>query len=145
MSDRSYVVDVNVIFSAVIRQKEFYDQLLERCVLYTPDFALTEMQRYRRVILKKTKQNPEGLKKFTIRFFEKLVVLPDYLISDETLQKATELCADIDPKDTVYIALAIELQLPLLTRDRVLYDGLTAKGFHLLLIFDELINDLLRD
>ena len=47
MNDRSYVVDVNVIFSAVIRQKELYDQLLENCLLYTPDFALTEMHRYR--------------------------------------------------------------------------------------------------
>jgi predicted nucleic acid-binding protein len=138
-----YIVDANVLFSALIRQKELYDRLLEQCIFYTPDFALAEIQRYRKIILKKTRQNPEQLRVFTIRFFEKLVILPDFLISDEALETAVTLCADIDPKDAVYIALAQEMGLPLITRDKMLIEGLQSKGFTLVKPFDELVRDLL--
>lgn len=141
---REYIVDVNIIFSAVIRQSEMYERLLDHCIFYTPDFALSELQKYRQVILKKTRQKPNGLRVFTIQFFKRLVVLPDFLISDDSLNKAEELCADVDPKDAVYVALAIELNIPLVTRDKPLFDGLQAKGFSLILQFDSLVRELLN-
>ncbi|MBO0932848.1 PIN domain-containing protein [Fibrella aquatilis] len=134
-----YVIDANVIFSAVIRQKEIYESLLEQCVFYTPDFALNEIQRYREVILKKTRQNPDRLRTFSIEFFRKVVILPDYVISNASLRNAVDLCADIDPKDTVYVALSVELQLPLLTTDKPLIAGLQAKSFDLIRPFDDLV------
>lgn len=138
-----YVIDANVIFSAVIRQKEIYETLIEQCVFYAPDFALNEVQRYRQVILKETKQNPDRLRTFSIEFFRKIIILPDYIISDNSLRSAADLCADIDPKDTVYVALSIELQLPLLTRDKPLIVGLQAKSFNLIRPFDELVREIL--
>ena len=48
------------------------------------------------------------------------------------------LCRDIDPKDTDYVALSLELNHPLLTRDKPLADGLRAKGYTNLVLLDEL-------
>ena len=138
-----YVVDANILFSAVIRQKELYEKLIGTFVFYTPDFALSELQRYRHVILKKTKSNAERLREFTIFFFRLLVVLPDYIISDEALNRARLLCIDIDPKDTVYVALSIELKLVLLTRDKPLHDGLRQKGYDRVQLFDEFVRQQL--
>lgn len=134
-----YVIDANILFSAVIRQKELYERLTDQFILYTPDFALSELQQYRHIILQKTKSNSERLRDFTILFFRQLIVLPDYVISDEALNTARLLCEDIDLKDSVYVALSVELNLVLLTRDKPLHDGLKQKGYSKVQLFDEFV------
>lgn len=123
-----YVIDANILFSALIRQSDLYEKLTDQFVLYTPDFALIELHKYRQVILKKSRSDPKRLKDFSVQFFKRVVILPDYIISTEALLTAQQLCAGIDEKDTVYVALSEELQLTLLTRDKPLHDGLKAKG-----------------
>lgn len=134
-----YILDANIVFSALISKKEFYLDLMAQNTFYTPDFALIEINKYRSVILKKSRLKLDALNEYTFRFFRKLIVVPDYVISDNSLQKAIDLCADIDLKDTIYIALAIELNTTLLTRDKPLYDGLIAKGFMPIQLFDDFI------
>lgn len=138
-----YVIDANILFSALIKQSDLYEKLTERFTFHTPDFALTELQRYRHIILKKTKTDPERLKNFSIQFFRRVVVLPDYIISTDALVVAQQLCADVDEKDTVYVALSEELQLTLLTRDKPLHDGLKAKGYDRVQMFDDFVNEYL--
>ncbi|MCP1382287.1 PIN domain-containing protein [Runella sp. S5] len=60
------------------------------------------------------------------------------IISIENYFDAYYLCRDIDPKDTSFIALTIELDATFWTRDDVLKRGLAVKGFER--FFDE--NDL---
>jgi len=50
---------------------------------------------------------------------------------------------NIDIKDVVYIALSIELNFPVLTRDTILYNGLKNKGFTQIKLFDELVHETL--
>jgi predicted nucleic acid-binding protein len=50
-------------------------------------------------------------------------------ISDESVQRAYELCRDIDEKDTPFVALTIELNGLLWTKDDALKGGLKNKGF----------------
>jgi predicted nucleic acid-binding protein len=50
-------------------------------------------------------------------------------ISTSSVQKAYALCADIDEKDTPFVALTIELNGLLWSGDRELSDGLRTKGF----------------
>lgn len=136
-----YVVNANILFSAVLKQKGLYEELAERFVFYTPDFALLELQKYRRLILQKTATDPARLRTFTTQFFRKVTVMPDYIISEEALKTAAQLCADIDPKDVMYVALNEELQTTLLTRDKPLYDGLKAKGYERVKLFDEFVRE----
>ena len=116
----AYVIDVNILFSGVISRKDVYRELFSENTLYTPDFALVELAKYRQVILKKAKVHTDKLKDFTLFIFSKIVVVPDYIISDASYQKAKELCEGIDIKDIAYVALTEELDLMLLTRDKEL-------------------------
>jgi predicted nucleic acid-binding protein len=43
--------------------------------------------------------------------------------------KAWELCKDVDEKDMMFVALALELDALLWTTDKKLATGLLAKGF----------------
>ncbi len=140
----SYILDVNVLFSGVISQKDIYKALFEENTCYTPDFALIELSKYRKVILEKTKMRREGLREFTLFAFSKISVVPDYIISDQSFAKAEALVKDIDLKDVAYVALAEELDIILLTRDKLLHDGLKAKGFDKIKLFDEWVRELLN-
>ena len=141
---KRYVVDVNVLFSGILSQKEIYRIMFSENIFYTPDFALIELNKYKKVILKKTTFSQEKLRNFTLFLFSKIIVVPDYIISEPAYRKAEELCKDIDIKDIAYIALNEELQTEFLTRDKILRDGLLIKGYMKVKIFDEFVKELLK-
>jgi predicted nucleic acid-binding protein len=141
--DNHFVLDVNIIFSGVLSRKDIYRKLFSECKLYTPDFAFIELNKYREVILNKTKKvNPDDLKDFTLFIFSKIVVVPDYLVSEKSLQKAKKLVESIDEKDLAYVALAEELDLTLLTRDKKLYEGLKNKGYEKIKLFEDFVSEI---
>lgn len=59
----------------------------------------------------------------SIRFFN------ENMISGGNLVEAWRLVKDTDPKDHLFVALALELDAELWTRDEVLKSGLRKKGF----------------
>ncbi|MCK4662411.1 MAG: hypothetical protein KAT68_06075 [Bacteroidales bacterium] len=142
---KSYVIDVNVLFSGVLSQKEIYRIMFSNNTFYTPDFALIELNKYREVILKKTKLEVKKLHDFTLYLFSKIIVVPDYIISEKAYKKAEKLCKNIDIKDVVYVALNEELGLELLTRDKVLRNGLINQGYTKILLFNDFINEILKN
>ena len=136
---RKYILDANVIFSALISGKQIFIQLFEFNKFYSPDFMLVEIEKYKSIILEKSNLTIEDLQIFIKNLFQHLTVIPSLFIKENNKKKAEELCRDIDPKDTVYIALAIEMNIPLVTRDISLYNGLKKKGFNNVILLDELI------
>ena len=50
-------------------------------------------------------------------------------VSTENMERAQELVADIDPKDKVHVAIALELEAKRWTGDKELLEGLRAKKF----------------
>ncbi|QJW89181.1 hypothetical protein HNV11_07135 [Spirosoma taeanense] len=136
-----YVLDANILFSGIISQKAIYRAVFsEQHVFYAPDFLLAELNAYRSVFLKKSAVKGVDLKEFTLFLFSKIIVVPDYIITAESYAKAEGLVADVDPKDVAYVALSEELSATLLTRDKPLHDGLKAKGYEQVLLFDEFIS-----
>lgn len=77
------------------------------------------------------------LKNYTLALFKHLTVVPNLLISTASYYEAFQLCKDVDEKDMVYVALAIALDLPLLTRDNALITGLAQHGFSQTLRFSD--------
>ncbi|MCK4764204.1 MAG: PIN domain-containing protein [Candidatus Aminicenantes bacterium] len=141
--EKHFVLDVNILFSGVLSRKEIYREIFSEYKLYTPDFALLELNKYREIILKKAgKVTPADFRNFTLFIFSKIVVVPDYLISEESFHKAEKLVEDIDKKDVAYVALAEELGIVLLTRDKKLYEGLKEKGYEQVKLFDKLVGDI---
>lgn len=136
---QEFVVDANVLISILISGKSSYKLILTYLDLFTPDFALEEIEKYKSVIFEKSKLKPDELRQFTFHVFNQIAVVPSFAISDEAILKATELAHDIDVKDASYLALSIQLDLVLLTRDKKLIQGLKRKGFRKIMLFEDLL------
>jgi predicted nucleic acid-binding protein len=138
---RTYIVDANVLMSILISGKAVYRNLLREYVFLSSDFALIEIDKYKKVILEKAKLESDSFKHFSYFVFSNVNFLPSYVIDENVKQKAIALVSDVDIKDVAYVALSMQLDITLLTRDQVLYDGLRKKGFRNVQMF----NDFLRN
>jgi predicted nucleic acid-binding protein len=110
---KNYIIDANIVFSALISGKEAYFKLFSLHQFYLPDYALQELEKYRQVILKKRKTDNETFKSKLLSLFSLITIVPD-----------------------------IELDMTLVTRDIKLHDGLLGKGFENVILFDRLFADL---
>ncbi len=137
-----FVIDANIIFSSLLSGKGFYKQIFESSKFYTCDFALQELQTYQNTILSKSKLTKQELQEFTIFVFSHLIVVPQFYLTQANKDMAFELCKDIDEKDTIYVALSLEMNTALLTRDKPLFNGLKSKGFEKIMMFDQFIQQL---
>ena len=137
-----YVIDANVLFSAFISGKIVYRLLFSEHTIYLPDFAFLEIEKYKQRILKKTKLSEQEFQEFVLKLLTNVTVIPNLLISQRSLKDAYELCKDIDEKDTVYIAVALELDVTLITSDKTLFAGLKERNFTQVMLLKDLIDTL---
>ena len=141
---KSYIIDANVLFGALISGKQIYVEIFERHRFFAPDFINNEVAAYKTLILKKTKLEPIAFHDFINKLFQNLLIIPASNIMEAHLQRAIELCKDIDPKDTMYVALALEMKLTLITRDVLLYEGLLKKDFTNVILFDSFFKSFIE-
>ncbi len=137
-----YVIDSNVLFSAFISGKNVYRLLFSEYTIYLPDFAFLELEKYKQRILKKTKLNEHEFQEFALKLLSNVTVIPSMLISQSVLKRAYQLCRDIDEKDTVFIAAAIEFDLTLITNDKALYFSLQKLNFTKIALLSDIIGNL---
>ena len=79
---------------------------------------------------------------WTYFVFSQITVLPQYALSEESLEKSKKLLDKIDLKDATYVALAMQLDLFLLTRDNALCEGLRKQGFRKVMLFEDFLRTL---
>tara|TARA_R110002096_G_C14392562_1_gene706660 strand:+ start:252 stop:440 length:189 start_codon:yes stop_codon:yes gene_type:complete len=60
------------------------------------------------------------------------------LIKEEVWLQAAELTKGVDESDTPFVALAMELNVPLWTGDKKLINGLREKDFNMLITTEQL-------
>lgn len=135
------VLDSNILFSCLMSGNKFYIDLLSQNHCFSPDFIFEEIKKYEMRILRKTKLDL-NFKEFCKEVFNHLVIIPKLAIEEENWVKAEELCNDVDEKDTAYVALSLELAIPLLTRDNKLYNGLKKKRFENIILLDRFLKYL---
>lgn len=131
MTGHAAVVDTNRVFSALIpKASAIRDTLLDaRLKFYAPEFLLTELHLHHEKLLKSSKLTETELRFYLNGIMGRIEFVPTDFISIASRQQAYELCKDIDVKDTPFIALCIEMGLPLWTGDLKLQNGLRSKGF----------------
>ncbi len=125
----NFVIDANVLISILISGKAGYRPILTLNTFILPDFALIELEKYKNILKDKTKMSNVQFIDWTYFVFAQLTILPDYVLEQSILAKSERLLEKIDLKDISYVALAMQLDLPLLTRDYLLYEGLRKQGF----------------
>lgn len=126
------VIDTNILFASLRSKsskiREIFDNPEYR--FYTPNFLVVEIFRHKERILQKSKANDEEVYEFLNKILHKINFVSEEHISIENLIYAHRLCDGIDEKDTPFVALTIELNGVLWSRDNVLKSGLIKKGFN---------------
>lgn len=132
MISNSVVVDTNLIFSAMIpKASKIREVLFESNMrFYSPNFLITEIYTHKDKLLKYSKLNDSEFYLLFSGIIERITFVPIDFIGKDSRQNAYDLCKDVDIKDTPFIALAIDLGIPLWTGDKKLMDGLKLKGFN---------------
>jgi len=136
----NYIIDFNILFSSMLSGKSFYKTLFRNNNFYTPDFIFVELQKYESQIIDNTKLELEQLISYSKFLFNHLKVFPNLVITIKSKQYAFDLIKDIDLKDITYLALSIELEIPLITRDEILFNGLRKKRYKNVILFTDFIN-----
>ncbi len=137
-----YIIDANILFSALISGKVVYKTLLERYHCISSDYLFVELERYQETVKTKTKMDGTQFTAYSVALFSKINIIPALLLSDKAKSEALELCNKVDIDDTPYIALAIDLGVPLITRDIKLYNGLRKQKFKNIVLLQDLLNTL---
>lgn len=95
----------------------------------TPNLFVYETFLHRNIILEKSKGTQEATHSLFEKVVEKLYFINESIISVKNFIDAYYLCKDVDDKDTPFVALSLELSVPLWTRDTILKEHLISKGF----------------
>ncbi len=137
-----YIADANVLMSILISGKSQYINTLHFFKFYVPEFAIIELNLYKNVILEKTRLDKMQFRDFAYNIFTRLNFIPEFILQENSILQAKKLCKNVDIKDTNYVALAIDMNLTLLTRDIQLYKGLRKKKFKDVMLFNEFIYNI---
>jgi len=132
MISNSVVVDTNLIFSALIPKASKIREVLFESNLkfYSPNFLIAEIYKHRSKLVKCSKLSESEFYLYFSEIIERIKFIPTEYIGIESRQKAYDLCKDIDIKDLPFLALSIDLNVPLWTGDSKLKNGLIAKGYN---------------
>jgi predicted nucleic acid-binding protein len=104
--------------------------------------VLVEVEKYKHILRTKTKMQYDEFLQWTYFVFSQITILPQYTLNEESLEKSKKLPDKMDLKDATYVALAMQLDLPLLTRDNSLYEGLRKQGFKKVVLFEDFLRTL---
>jgi predicted nucleic acid-binding protein len=137
-----YVIDTNVVMSMLISGKAHYRTILSFFRFYLPEYSLFELAEYKQIIFEKSKFSETELKDFIFLIFSSISVIPTFALSNDSIITANTFCEDIDLKDVSFVALSIDSNLPLLTRDEPLFNGLKKKGYKKVMLFKDFLNQV---
>ncbi|MDQ1238209.1 MAG: hypothetical protein QG577_394 [Thermodesulfobacteriota bacterium] len=137
------VADSNILFSALISGKGLWIDIFRSSEIYVPDFIFIELSKYEERIIRRTTLK-EDFSLFAKELFSVITVVPRLAISEESQRKAVVLCSDIDPKDSPYVALSIELFIPLWSNDKKLMQGLIRKGYKRIITTEEIFELIMK-
>jgi predicted nucleic acid-binding protein len=143
------VVDTNIIFSALIGRSSAIVEIIvgskEKIQFYTSDYMRVELQNHHEKLKKISKLSDEEISVAQYELFKYVKFITLAMIPQSCWQEAEKLVFDIDIDDTAFVALSLYLDAYLWTGDKVLYNGLKAKGFNKVITTSELKHLLNRD
>lgn len=127
----SVVVDTNIVFAAIhttdSRTRQKLLSLPNR--FFSCNFLFVEIFRHKERIFRNSRASDEIIYDYLEKVLHRIHFFNEELISTESYFAAYHLCKEVDLKDIPFVALSLELNAPLWTRDAVLKDTLITKGF----------------
>lgn len=112
------VLDTNVLYTIFWRGSFIKKLLLADHELYSPEFALKELDKHKFEILEKTKLTPNDFEELKRRLQKVVIFIP----SSKYIRSIPEALALLPkhPKDVDFLALALELNAAIVSKDKEL-------------------------
>jgi predicted nucleic acid-binding protein len=136
------VVDINIVFSAILNTKSKIGQLLingsKYFDFYTVGLLHDEIIAHKDKILNSTKYSQDQFNEILEIISNRIVFVDDILLNDNDLNVAADLVSGVDPDDAPFVALTNHLMANLWTGDKRLIIGLKKKGFTRIVTTDEI-------
>ena len=126
------IVDTNIIFSILRNGKTKARNIIfeqQEYEFYAPNFLSVELFKHKERILQKGKLEEDEVYELLQSLFDNINFVNEMLVSTENVIYAYRLCKDVDEKDIPFVALCLELDGLLWTRDEKLKSHLKQKGF----------------
>lgn len=113
------IIDANIVISALISEQGDTRDLifLTNFSLFTPEYLLEEVEKYKEIIIKKSGLDNESFEIAKSLIFSRIKIVPASEFS-EFIKEASEICPD--ENDTEYFALALKFNCPIWTNDKKL-------------------------
>jgi len=125
------IIDTNIIFKALRSKYSNIRDILDNInfEFYCPNYLISEIFKHKERILKASKANEEDVYELLEKTLHRINFVNEEYISIGNLIYANKLCNNIDEKDTLFVALSLELDAEFWTKDDKLKNGLKKKGF----------------
>ena len=126
------IVDTNIIFSILRAGKSKAREIIfeyKDLQFYAPNFPSVEIFKHKERILAKGKIEEDEVYELLQSLFDKIHFVNESLVSIENIMYAYRLCKDVDEKDIPFVALCLEFDALLWSRDEKLKNHLKLKGF----------------
>ena len=138
------VVDTNILFSALLSKKGKIRSIIlqGKATFFSCNFSIAELLSLSDRLLQKQRIRREEWQWFAYQILKRINFVSESFISKESLKTAVDLCKDIDIKDTLFVALSLDLEGYLWTGDKELANGLKNKGFDKVLMTEDLLKFL---
>lgn len=112
------VIDANILFAALIKDNLTAELIIsDELQLFAPEFLLEEFAKYENYIIEKTKRGKDDFQKF-LKFLKDYIIFVPQKAIIPFLEKASIFSPD--PKDAVYLALALVLKSAIWSNDKEL-------------------------
>ena len=129
---KTIVIDSNIVLASLRSRDSVLRQKIMTTTQYrftTVNFLFVEIFKHKEKIFKNAKATEEEQLQFLNNVIQKIQFQQEEIISIHNFFEAYHLCKDIDKKDIPFVALSLELDAPLWTRDSILKTHLISKGF----------------
>lgn len=131
------IIDANIIFAALIKQGTTGELIFsDKLQLFAPEFLFEEFLKYEDYIIKKTHRSKDEFNQFLNILKEQITIVSKEIIKP-FLKQADKFSPD--PKDTIYLALALSLKASIWSNDRKLKEN---QNIVKIIITEELIRSL---
>ena len=143
------IIDTNLLFSSISKR----DGRIAEIIL-NPKFNLKvigcyfsyiELFKHKDKLLKASKLEEVELLEVMYQILQRVSFVNESTIPQKIFQEAFQLTNDIDPKDTVFVAMGIHLSRKIWSGDKVLVEGLRRKGFSEIILTHELLEILSKN
>ena len=138
------IVDANIVFSGILNSNGKIGDLLINSKKYfdfiAPDFLRTEIYKHHSRLSKISGMTTEQVREAEFQICKDIIFISEEQIKESTWLTAEKLVADIDPKDTHYVAYAKHFRCKIWSGDKQLIKGLARKKFTNFISTDELFS-----